>query len=392
MKNIGELAKNNCTGCRMCEQLCPVKAINMIENEEGFIEPQVDKEKCIDCGLCFKRCPQLNNVKNNKLDNVKVYAAKNRNVEEQKKSSSGGIFSALANYVLENKGKVYGCAFNSRLVAEHIAIKTKEELYKLRGSKYVQSNTKNTFTEVKRDLDIDKLVLYSGTSCQIAGLKAFLNKDYNNLITVDLVCHGVPSPKLFKKYIEYLEEKYNSKILNYEFRSKEKNGWGLTSKVLLENGKIKYINANLDPYYKTFLNSCAYREVCYNCKYANCNRISDITLADYWGIQKQIPEFYDEQGISAIILNTKKGYDFFKLLNKNVIIKESNLNSVKKENHNLESPSKRLEIREKAYANIDNKNFLRYAKQNLNYRKEIKDQIKNLIPSDIKKFIKNKLK
>ena len=132
--------------------------------------------------------------------------------------------------------------------------------------------------------------------------------------------------------------------------------------------------------------------MCYNCKYANCNRISDITLADYWGIQKQIPEFYDEQGISAIILNTKKGYDFFKLLNKNVIIKESNLNSVKKENHNLESPSKRLEIREKAYANIDNKNFLRYAKQNLNYRKEIKDQIKNLIPSDIKKFIKNKLK
>lgn len=392
MKNISELDRNNCTGCRMCEQICPVKAINMIKNDEGFIEPKIDKEKCIDCGLCFKRCPQLNDVKNNRLDDVRVYAAKNKNVEEQKKSSSGGIFSILANYVLENKGTVYGCAFNSNLVAEHIGIKSKEELYKLRGSKYVQSDTKHSFTETKKDLDDNKLVLYSGTPCQIAGLKAFLNKDYDNLITVDLVCHGVPSPKLFEKYIKYLEEKYNSKILNYEFRSKEKNGWGLTSKVLLENGKIKYINANLDPYYKTFLNSYTYREVCYNCKYATSDRVSDITLADYWGIQKQIPEFYDEQGISAIILNTKKGYDFFKVLNQNVIMQESDLNSVKKENHNLEYPSKREKIREKAYVNIENKKFSIYVKQDLNYRKELKDQIKNLIPSDIKKFIKNKLK
>lgn len=392
MKNINELDKNNCTGCRMCEQICPVKAIEMVENKEGFIEPKVNEEKCINCGLCFKRCPQLNDVKNNRLDEIKVYAAKNKNIEEQKESSSGGIFSILANYVLENNGIVYGCAFNSNLIAEQISIESKEELYKLRGSKYVQSNTQNTFTEAKKDLENNRLVLYSGTPCQIAGLKAFLNKDYDNLITVDLVCHGVPSPKLFKKYLEYLEKKYKSRVINYEFRNKEKNGWGLTSKVVFDNGKKIYINANLDAYYKSFLKSYTYREVCYNCKYANSNRISDITLADYWGIQKQIPEFYDKQGISAMLINTKKGFEFFKQLKQNMIAKESNIYSVIKENHNLEYPSERVNLRENVYQNIDEKKFENYIKEDLKYKKELKDQIKKFIPTNIKKIIKKILK
>ncbi len=392
MENVRELDKNNCTGCRMCEQICPVKAIEIVENEEGFIEPKVNEEKCINCGLCFKRCPQLNDIKNNRIDEIKVYAAKNKNIEEQKQSSSGGIFSILANYVLENKGKVYGCAFNSNLVAEQIAIKSKEELYKLRGSKYVQSNTQNTFTEAKKDLDNDKLVLYSGTPCQIAGLKAFLNKDYENLVTIDLVCHGVPSPKLFKKYIEYLEERYKSRVVSYEFRNKEKNGWGLTSKVVFDNGKTKYINANLDSYYKTFLKSYTYREVCYNCKYANTNRIADITLADYWGIKKKIPNFYDEQGVSAIIINTEKGNKIFNKVIKNISYIKSDISSVKEENHNLEYSSKRDKIREKAYIDIDNKKFKKYVKENLKYKKEFKDMVKSMIPFKIKKYIKGVLR
>ena len=202
MENISKLNKNNCTGCRMCEQICPVNAIKMIENKEGFIEPVIDKTKCINCGLCSKRCPQLNEIKREDYK-MEVYAAKNKNIEEQKSSSSGGVFSVLANYVLENNGIVFGCAFNDNLIAEHIGIEDKNELYKLRGSKYVQSNTKNTFKDVKENLENSRMVLYSGTPCQIAGLKQFLGKEYDNLYTVDLVCHGVPSPKLFKKLFLY---------------------------------------------------------------------------------------------------------------------------------------------------------------------------------------------
>ena len=391
MKNINKLDKNNCTGCRMCEQICPVKAIEMIENEEGFIEPKVSQEKCIDCGLCFKRCPQLNDVNSNRLDKIEVYAAKNKNIKEQKESSSGGIFSVIANYVLENNGIVFGCAFNSNIVAEHIAIKIKDELYKLRGSKYVQSNTNNTYTEVKRYLDNNKLVLYSGTPCQIAGLKAALNKDYVNLITADLVCHGVPSPKLFKKYINYLEEKYKSKIKSFEFRNKEKNGWGYTAKIVFFNEKKLYINANLDSYYKSFLKSYTFRDVCYNCKYATTERISDITLADYWGIQNKIPDFYDEQGISAIIINTQKGKNLFSKLCKDILYIKSDIVSVKEENQNLKYPSNKDDIRKTVYIGIDNKSFVRYSKENLKYRKDLKDILKNRIPSNLKRLLKKLL-
>ena len=190
-----------CTGCRMCVQICPVKAIDMKENEEGFFEPIINKEKCIKCGLCFKRCPQLNDVKvGKKINSHKVFAMKNKNTEEQKNSSSGGVFSVLARYVLENNGAVYGACFDEKLKLEHIRIDKQENLYKLRGSKYLQSNTKNTFELVKNDLNKGVKVLYVGTPCQIAGLKNYLGKDYEELLLVDLVCHGVPSQKLFDKY------------------------------------------------------------------------------------------------------------------------------------------------------------------------------------------------
>ena len=392
MYNISILNKNNCTGCRMCEQICPVKAVKMIENKEGFIEPFIDNEKCINCGLCAKRCPQLNRVENDRLENIEVYAAKNKNVDEQKESSSGGIFSILAQYVLENSGIVYGCAFNEEIVAEHIGIKSKEDLAKLRGSKYVQSNTKHTFQEVKKYLEEGKLVLYSGTPCQIAGLKAFLGKEYKKLLTVDLVCHGVPSPKLFNKYIKWLEEKNKSKVKKYEFRNKEKNGWGLTAKVTFENGKVKYINSNLDPYYKTFLESKTYRECCYNCEYANVNRIGDITLADYWGIEKEHPDFLDEKGVSAVIINTKLGKRYFQYVEHKIDYIDTDINKVKAQNLNLQKPVNRLKIRDKIYYDLSNKKFEKYVNENLKYKPNLKDIIKNKIPAKIKKRIKKILK
>lgn len=388
MNNISVLNKKNCTGCRMCEQICPVNAIRTVENNEGFIEPIIDEEKCINCGLCAKRCPQLNDLEIKKLEKVETYAAKNKNVNEQKVSSSGGVFSNLANYVLENNGIVYGAAFNDELEIEHIGINNKNDLEKLRGSKYVQSNTKHTFKEVKENLENDIIVLYSGTPCQIAGLKTFLGKEYKKLITVDLICHGVPSPKLFNKYLKWLEEKNKSKIKKYEFRNKEKSGWGLTAKVLFENGNKKYINANLDPYYKTFLESKTYRECCYSCKYANINRISDITLADYWGIEKEHPEFADENGVSAIIINTSNGQEIFDKIKNKLELQNTTLKNILEKNENLKKPSNRNEIRDNIYKNIEKVGFDNYMISDMKFKKEIKDVIKWIIPSSMKKKVK----
>ena len=391
MKNILELDKKSCTGCRMCEQICPVKAIKMVENNEGFIEPVVDNNKCINCGLCAKRCPQLNNILDENSRTIEVYAAKNKNIEEQKTSSSGGIFSVLSNYVLDKNGKVYGCTLDENLTVKHIGISNKAELDKIKGSKYVQSNTENTFKEVKEDLRNDKLVLYSGTPCQIAGLKAFLGKEYNNLITVDLVCHGVPSPKLFKAYLKWLENKNDSKIKTYEFRNKEKNAWGLTAKIVFENGKIKYVKAETDPYYKTFLDSKTYREVCYNCKYANENRVGDITLADYWGIEKEHPEFYDENGVSAILINTIKGKEIFEKVRENIEVERSTLEKVARKNGNLTHSSKRDVVRDNAYEQVNFLQFEKGMKKNLNFKVKSLDKIKSIIPHKVKVKIKKVL-
>ena len=382
-----------CTGCRMCVQICPVKAIDMKENEEGFFEPIINKEKCIKCGLCFKRCPQLNDVKvGKKINSHKVFAMKNKNTEEQKNSSSGGVFSVLARYVLENNGAVYGACFDEKLKLEHIRIDKQENLYKLRGSKYLQSNTKNTFELVKNDLNKGVKVLYVGTPCQIAGLKNYLGKDYEELLLVDLVCHGVPSQKLFDKYLTWLKKKNNSSIIEYEFRSKEKKSWGLNLKVKFESGKERYIPANLDPYYKSFLNGSTYRECCYNCKYAKIERVGDITIADYWGIEKEHPDFYDKNGVSAVVINTNAGFKAFENIKDKVEYRDTEIEKIIAKNKNLQEPTIRNSIRNNAYKDIDRKKFINYSKKNLKFKKDIKDIIKNLIPIKIKKKIKKIIK
>lgn len=379
---------NNCTGCRNCEQLCPKNAITMKLNKEGFLEPEIDKNKCINCGICLKRCPQANNdIERNTPS--KCIAAKNKDEEMLKKGSSGSIFEVLGAYILKNNGTIYGVAFNNKLDLNTIRIENKDDLEKLMGSKYIQSNTQNTFKLVKEDLENGRKVLYTGTPCQIAGLKSYLNKDYDNLLLVDLVCHGVPSEKLFKKYIEYMEKKYNSKIINYSFRSKEKNGWGLTAKVRFENGKKKYINANVDSYYKSFLEGKTYREACYNCKYANTNRVGDITLADYWGIKKEHPEFETTLGVSAVLINTEKGNEILEKLKDNIKFAETKIDRIANANKNLVKPTKRPDIRSYVYNDIDELDYKQYSKQNLKFTKEFKDVLKNIVPSKVKKIIKN---
>lgn len=388
MNNISKLDKCKCTGCRMCEQICPVNAIKMIENSEGFLEPAIIEEKCINCGICANKCPQLNEIKSTRLEEIQVYAAKSKNIEVQKQSSSGGLFSNFVDYIFDNNGIVYGCAFNNDIKAEHIRIESREELCKLRGSKYVQSDIKDTFIQAKQDLENGKLVLYSATPCQIAGLKQFLEKDYDNLITIDLVCHGVPSPELFKKYVKYLEEKYNSKIIEYQFRSKEKNSWGLNLKIKFDNNKVKYIPMTFDSYYKAFIQGKTYRECCYSCKYANEKRIGDITIADYWGIEKEHSEFYDENGVSAIIINTSKGLQIWNQIKNKIDYVQSSVEKVKNKNHNLNEPTYKTEDRENIYKNLKNKEFKDYIRDDLKFKCEIKDVIKNMIPGNLKRKLK----
>lgn len=386
-KNISRLVlHNDCTGCRMCEQICPKSAIGMIENNEGFLEPQIDKSKCINCGLCLKKCPQYNNNLGNTP--IKCYAGKNKNIEQLKIGSSGSIFKIIADYVIDNSGAVYGAAFNENLDLNTIRVVNKNDLIKLTGSKYIQCNTNKTFKTVKDDLQSEKFVLYTGTPCQIAGLKSYLNVEYDKLITIDLVCHGVPSHKLFNEYIKYLEKKYNSKVINYNFRCKEKNGWGLNSKVILKNGEVKYINSNLDCYYKSFLDAKTYREVCYNCKYANINRVGDITLADYWGIQKVHPNFDPDLGASAIMINTKKGEYVFKNIKNKVEFIETDIQKIALQNKNLIKPSDRPQVRDFVYNDLCKKDFKIYIKENLKFNKKLKDIVKNIIPVRIKKIIK----
>ena len=387
MSTIVELDKNKCTGCRCCEKVCPVNAIQMIENKEGFIEPRIIEEKCINCGLCFKRCPQLHDVYiKNKLENIKILAAKSKDINNQKSSSSGGIFSVLATYILKQEGIVYGCAFNSELIAEHIRISNTSEIYKLKGSKYVQSNTKNTFSLCKQDLENNKKVLYSGTPCQIAGLKSFLGKEYDKLITVDLLCHGVPSPMLLKKYIQFLEEKNNAKIINIEFRNKEKAYWGLgyKIKVTFENNKTKFFNGDEDIYTNAFTQGSTLREACYNCGYTNLCRQGDITLGDFWGVEKTYPKLYDKNGISLLLVNTDKGNKIIELLNNSLYTYHIEYNKIEKYTDTLKFSCNRKEKRNTIYSDLESMQIQNVLKNN----KIIKKKIKNSIPYFIRLIIR----
>ena len=377
----------NCTGCRACEKLCPSGAIEMEEDDEGFIIPKVDKTKCTNCGLCLKRCPQLNSLEI-KNTNQQVIAAKSKDESIRVRSSSGGIFSMLADYIIENNGIVYGAKFDKDLNLIQKGVYDKKELDALRGSKYIQSDTLNTYKEVKENLKDEKIVLYVGTPCQISGLKRYLGKEYRNLLTIDVICHGVPSQKLFKKYIRWIENKEKSEIVSYEFRNKEKSGWGYNIKIFFENNKRKYINYRMDPYYKSFIEGNTFRECCYNCKYANTNRVGDITIGDFWGIEKEIPAFYDDKGVSVIIINNKNGQEYFNKIKDNLLIKNSTIEQVKKYNNNLNNPSQRNNIRNKSYLNLDNFNFEKYCKKSLLFKREPKDILKNMIPYKVKKILK----
>lgn len=388
MNTIEILDRKDCCGCGSCMQKCPKQAISMVKNSEGFLYPQIDKEKCIKCGLCCKVCPQLKNVKKRNNEFPKAFAMRNKSNKELLQSSSGGIFSNIANYVLEQNGVIFGAAYNENLEVEHIKVEDQEEINKIRGSKYVQSNIRDMYKEAEKFLKEDRMVLFTGTPCQIAGLNSYLMKEYDKLITCDLVCHGVPSPELFQLYIDYLSKKFTSKVVKYNFRSKMKNGWGLYSTVETEDGKIRYINPDFDPYYSNFLESTTYRLSCYQCHYTNCNRVANITLADYWGISGIHPSFYKADGNSLVLINDLKGEKILKEISENIEYIPTDLKKAIEHNKNLIEPSKYSKQREMVYKGIYAKNSQQYIKENLKVKLNTKKIIKAIIPNKIQRILK----
>lgn len=318
--------KSTCTGCGACSIICPSSAIKMKEDEKGFLYPEIINKYCTNCGICKRNCPNL--VENNKKnETIEIYAMKNKAENIRKSSSSGGVFYEYAKSILEDAGSVYGATYNNFNEIEHIRIDSVESLYKIQGSKYVQSTIINTYEQIKQDLQKDKKVLFSGTPCQIAGIKTFLMRkkiNQENLYTCDIICHGVPSPKVFKDYLKKLEEKYNSKIKKVDFRHKE-NNHTQNIKIDFENGKTYISNYDKkDEFYQLFLKDIILRESCYNCKYTNFDRVGDITLGDFWGVEKTITNFDDKKGVSLVLINSPKGKEIFEKIKGKFEVQKSN--------------------------------------------------------------------
>lgn len=372
-----------CTGCRGCELLCVHKAIEMVPNAEGFLEPVIDKVKCIDCGLCVKRCPQNNEVEKHTI--LKVLAVRDKDEKELSKSASGGAFAVIAREILQKGGYVVGAAYVNHFEVRHIIINNIDDLPQLQSSKYVQSNTGHTYREVKKLLKEGHEVLYSGTPCQIGGLKSYLHKDYPNLIILEVICHGVPSPKLFAKYISWMENKYG-KLISYNFRDKG-YGWGLDYMTRTRTRTRTRSNV-LDPYYSYFLRGNIYRQCCYQCKYCEPNRVSDITVGDYWGIEKEHPKFNSIKGVSCMLINSLKGMEVWTRTANDFYSIESSFDKVARLNHNLLVPTPRPEIRDRVYIHIDDMGDNQYFSTQMPIPYNLKARFKALIPFTVKRFIK----
>lgn len=387
--------EKDCCGCGACFNICPKKAISMIEDQYGFIYPRINNELCIDCGMCKRVCSYQNKNENNFP--ISTFAAVTKNEQILKKSASGGVFTTLALQMLEENGVVFGAAFDNSWNLSHTMIDNPESLYKLQGSKYTHSSTGSSYSLVRSYLENGIKVLYSGTPCQIAGLYGFLGKDYENLITVDLICHGVPSNKMFQEYIKHLEKNENGKVINFTFRDKS-IGWGKNGSADIKRNEKVYFKKlweSESSYFYYFSKNLLFRENCYSCKYASSNRPGDITLGDYWGIERSHPEylkkngFVEKSGISVIIANTQRGLNYIKLNHSILNLKESEFKKASSYNSRLNYPAnpgnRKNLLRiydEEGWSGLEN-NF----DKSVGLKKYI-SPVKSLIPQRIKRILK----
>lgn len=324
-KTIEQIEKTLCSGCGLCVLKCPNNCITMLEDSEGFRYPQIDKTSCIDCGLCLRKCPTTEVAD-------KLYSKSKRDyfcgiVSDTGmllKSSSGGVFGTLANYILGIGGYVCGCVYNEQMEVVHIVSNKNDEIEKMYGSKYVQSRAEQCYKEIKERILEGKTVLFTGTACQIAALRLYVGERCDNLICVEILCHGVPSPGLFKLYKEHLESKLGGCIKDIKFRDKRRDGWGSehrTCVIYEKEGRMTEKRPILPPYFSAFFYGLNLRESCYNCRFAVPERISDLTLGDFWGSWAKYGKRFRE-GISVVSVNTEKGQQIIEKISEKFIFCE----------------------------------------------------------------------
>lgn len=328
---------SNCTGCYACVNICPKKCISMIESDPGFLYPNIDRNQCIECGQCERVCPLISKVELSK--STVAFAVKNKYNEERNRSTSGGFFPLIAKYVISKGGIVAGAAYDDNFVARHIFIESVDQIQLLQGAKYSQSRIGDSFLKIEKFLQSERTVLFSGTPCQCAGLKSYLGKEYDNLFLADLICHGVPSPKVWQDYIDYrsLKENDGKRPVKINMRSKS-SGWsryGYSTEFDYGNGKVTRIHNSQDLFMKAFVGNICLRSSCSDCKAKGVERCTDVTLGDYWGIWNQHPEFDDNKGTSVVFVHSQKGRMIMEHLRDEMDCLEVEIEDAYKENGSL---------------------------------------------------------
>lgn len=372
-----------CTGCYACFNICPKNCIKMIEDDFGFLYPKIDYQKCIKCNLCRHICPSLNHVEL-KMP-LTSYASWALDKYEHKSSTSGGVASVLSRYIIRNGGVVFGAAVDNDLNISHIRIDKEADLARLKGSKYVQSMIKDTYNQCLKDLKDKKLVLFTGTPCQIAGLKKFLRREYENLYTIDIICHGVPSKKYLNDYIS--SKCKNIPYDNISFR--DECGFNFR---LINNEEVVFLEPMNDSlYYIGFMQSLFYRESCYTCDYAQHKRCSDITIGDFWGLGSKVKfEHSKKNGISVILPITEKGMNILNKCKENLFMEERKINEAVEGNTQLRVPSMKFKNYYKFKDEYIKYGFMKASKRSLQeyiVLRNIKIMIKRTY---IYKILKNK--
>lgn len=332
--------KNRCSGCTACMAACPSGAIQMRQDAEGFLYPHICENKCTHCGRCESVCSAVQRQADMEPSQQQVFACYARDEQIRRTSTSGGAFPIIARNILSDGGCVFGAACGDNMLIEHIKITDPRELVKIQGSKYVQSNLGNTLSQVKKELQTGKPVLFSGTPCQVNGLLSYLNRPFSNLLTCDVVCHGVPSPLVWHDYVAWQELHHQGKCTAVNFRSK-RSGWHFYSmEMKFHNGKTYHKTKACDPFARGFLRNLFLRPSCYHCVFANTQRRSDITFADYWGFDELEGEIkHDEKGISQVILNTTKGIKRFDRVRDRMAYEARSMEDARSKNACLREPS-----------------------------------------------------
>ena len=356
-----------CSGCTACYSSCPTDAISMKKDDEGFLYPVIDPEKCINCNKCRKVCPFNNPIEKREF-NSKIYAFTHSDTAVLANSTSGGAFTAISDGVLKDKGVVFGAVYTPELAVCHVGANTKAQRDKMCGSKYLQSNIGQSFKEIKTSLETGKTVLFSGTPCQVAGLKSYLsgNKTPGALITVDFLCHGVMSPLLFEDYIRFVEKKTKKKIIAHDCRKKF-YGWGHCESNVFSDESEDHKSRFSQLHKRLFYMDVGERPSCYNCKFCSIERYSDITIGDFWGIEKYDKEMFDKNGVSLIIVNSLQGEKVLKSILPTGRIREESIQYVLPKQPHLSTPIKMTDERIQFWSNYKKRGYY-YAIKKLFYR------------------------